>query len=129
MSKVLIVDDHVAFSRGLRLMMKEIIEVDSIEEVRSGELFLKWLESSNTDLVFLDIRMPGISGIEASRQALKLYPDLKIIVLTMYGEHKYLEEAMETGVRGFILKPPGLSQLKEAYTTVMDGGFYFPGIK
>lgn len=126
MSTVLIVDDHVAFSKGLRLMMKEIIDVDTIEELHSGEDFLIWLESSQADLVFIDIRMPGISGIEASRQALKLYPELKIIVLTMFGEYQYMEEAIETRARGFLLKPPGLSELKEAYTTVMNGGLYFP---
>lgn len=107
-------------------MMKEIIDVDTIEELHSGEDFLIWLESSQADLVFIDIRMPGISGIEASRQALKLYPELKIIVLTMFGEYQYMEEAIETRARGFLLKPPGLSELKEAYTTVMNGGLYFP---
>lgn len=126
MSKVLIVDDHAAFLKGLKLMVKEISEVEVVEEASSGETFLKTLEIVNPDLVFMDIRMSGISGLEASRTALKINPELKIIILTMYGEFKYLEEAMATGVRGFLLKPPTLQQIKDAYSSVISGGVYFP---
>lgn len=126
MSHVLLVDDHIAFLHGLKLMIKEISDVESVDEAYSGEAFLELLCISEPDLVFLDIRMSGISGLEASRKALLLYPDLKIIVLTMYGEYKYLEESIATGVKGFLLKPPTLQQIRDAYFTVIQGGIYFP---
>ena len=126
MSKVLIVDDHLAFRRGLHLMLEEITEVTEIEECETGLQFLDQFEESAPDLVFMDIRMPGISGIEAAAKALNQNPDLRIIVLTMFGEEKYLKDAMEAGVMGFITKPPSLLQLKEAYQTVMQNAPFFP---
>ena len=126
MSKVLIVDDHLAFRRGLHLMLEEINEVTEVAECETGLQFLDQFEEIAPDLVFMDIRMPGISGIEASAKALKQNPDLRIIVLTMFGEEKYLKEAMEAGVMGFITKPPSLSQFKEAYQTVMQNAPFFP---
>jgi DNA-binding NarL/FixJ family response regulator len=126
MSKVLIVDDHQAFRRGLHLMLEEIQEVTEVAECETGLQFLNQVEDMAPDLVFMDIRMPGISGIEAAVKALQINPKLRIIVLTMFGEEKYLKDAMEAGVKGFITKPPSLSQLKEAYETVMQNAHFFP---
>lgn len=126
MTKILIVDDHIAFRRGIHLMLEEIPEVMEITELASGTQFLDQVDKITPDLIFMDIRMPGISGIEAAVNALKSNPNLRIIILTMFGEEKYLKEAMEAGVKGFIMKPPSLLQLKEAYQTVMANEMYFP---
>lgn len=129
MSYVLLVDDYKAFLHGLKLMVHEIPEVTIIKEASSGEQFLDLIRIAKPDLVFLDIRMPNINGIEAVREALQLYPDLKIIILTMYGEEQYLEEAKAAGVKGFMLKPPTLRQIREAYSEVIKGGEYFPEVR
>lgn len=126
MTKILIVDDHLAFRRGLHLLLKELPEEVEITEMESGTQFIEELDNISPDLVFMDIRMPGISGIEAATMALKTRPELRIIILTMFGEEKYLKEAMDAGVKGFTIKPPTLSQLKEAFQTVMQNEIYFP---
>jgi len=129
MSYVILVDDYKAFLHGLKLMVHEIPEVTIISEARSGEQFLELIKIAKPDLVFLDIRMPNINGIEVVREALKLYPDLRIIILTMYGEEQYLDEAKAVGVKGFLLKPPTLRQIREAYSVVTEGGEYFPKVR
>lgn len=125
MSKILICDDHIAFRKGLNMMLQELPEVNEICEVSDGAQFLNTLIHFLPDLIFLDIRMPVISGIEATIYALKKNPELKIIILTMFGEEKYLKGAIDAGAKGFILKPPTLLQLKEAYQAIMKGGCYF----
>ncbi len=126
MIKIVIVDDHPAFRQGLHLMLKELSPAIEIIEMDSGSLFIEDLEDTCPDLVFMDIRMPGINGIEVATIALKQQPKLRIIILTMFGEEKYLKEAMEVGVKGFLIKPPSLLQLKKTYNIVMDNGSYFP---
>lgn len=126
MSKILICEDHIPFRKGLNMMLQEIPDVSEICEVSDGKQFLNTLDHFSPDLVFLDIRMPIISGIEATISALKNNPELKVIFLTMFGEEKYLKGAIYAGAKGFILKPPSLHQIKEAYQVVMNGGRYFP---
>jgi len=128
MSHVILVDDYKAFLHGLKLMVHEIPQVTHINEASSGLQFLELIRDVKPDLVFLDIRMPDINGIEVVRNAIKLYPDIRIIILTMYGEDQYLDEARASGVKGFLLKPPSLSQIKEAYAVVTEGGEYFPDL-
>lgn len=126
MIKIIIVDDHSAFRQGLHLMIGEVSSEIEIYEMESGAQFIEELEFISPDLVFMDIRMPGISGIEAADIALKKRPELRIIILTMFGEGKYLKAARDVGVKGFLIKPPSLFQLKEAFARVMDDEFYFP---
>lgn len=126
MSKVLIVDDHTAFRKGLNLMIQEIPEVKEVVELVDGEQFLNTIDKILPDVIFMDIRLPGISGMDAAVLALKQNPQLRIIFLTMFGEEKYYRDAMNAGAKGFILKPPTLLQLKDAYQTVMQGRVYFP---
>lgn len=128
MSKVLIVDDHISFRSGLKLMLGEIDGIKEIVEVPDGEKFLDLLAGELPDIVFLDIRLPGISGIEAASAAIKKYPRLRIIMLTMFSEEKYLKDAMEAGAKGFIQKPPTLFQLREAYNTVINDYHYYPAL-
>ena len=126
MSKVLIVDDHIAFRKGLGLMLQEIPDVKEVVELVDGEQFLSKVHEISPDIIFMDIRLPGISGMDAAVLALQQNPQFRIIFLTMFGEEKYYRDAMDAGAKGFILKPPTLLQLKNAYHTVMQGSVYFP---
>lgn len=128
MSHVILVDDYKAFLHGLKLMVHEIPEVTLINGVRSGVQFLELIKDVKPDLVFLDIRMPDINGIEVVRKAIELHADIRIIILTMFGEEQYLDEARASGVKGFLLKPPSLRQIREAYAVVTGGGEYFPDL-
>lgn len=122
---IVIVDDHLIFRRGL----KSIITIENIAtvigEASNGTAFLALLSYLRPDLVLMDIDMPVMNGIEATRQALELNPDLKIIALTMFGDEAYYNIMIDIGVKGFILKSSGIDELEDAIDDVMNGKFYF----
>lgn len=119
MIKILIVDDHQEFRRGLHFMLEELLSEVEITEMTSGNQFISELNTISPNLIFMDIRMPGINGLKAASIALKQNPKLRIIMLTMFLEGKYLNEAKAIGIKSFLIKPPTLSQLKQAYNTAM----------
>ena len=126
MTKIVIVDHHVSFRRSLRLMLQEIPEEIEITEIDSSFKFIDDLNLLSPDLVLMDSRLSQRSGIETATIALSKKPTLRIILLTMFNENKYVQEAKNAGIKGLIPKPPSLLELKEAYCAVMNGGFYFP---
>jgi len=88
--KVIIVEDHTIFREGLKKVLSEIPDVELIGEAENGQVFLELLKKVSPDIVLMDIKMPVMDGLETTDQALKLYPDLKIIILSMFGEEEYL---------------------------------------
>lgn len=127
-TKIILVDDHSTFRKGLKMIIQEIPDVEVVAEASTGLQFLDILKTQVPDLAFIDIRMQGMSGLEAARQALELFPDMKIIMLSMFGEVKYYEDAFSSGASGFLLKPPTLFQIQTAYNAVMKGETYFPSM-
>jgi len=123
--KVVIVDDHTLFRNGLRILLNTLEDYQVVGEAANGKLFLDLLEQSVPDLVLLDINMPVMDGIEAATIAQKLYPDLKIITLSMYGEEDYYYKMVNAGVKGFVLKNSDIKEVKTALDVVYDGGSFF----
>jgi DNA-binding NarL/FixJ family response regulator len=123
--KVIIVDDHTLFRNGLRILINTMEEYQVVGEASNGKQFLELLENDVPDLVLLDINMPVMDGIEAATIAQKLYPDLKIITLSMYGEEDYYYKMVNAGVKGFVLKNSDIKEVKTALDVVFDGGSFF----
>lgn len=123
--KVIIVDDHTLFRNGLRILLNTLEDYQVVAEAANGKQFLELLEKSMPDLVLLDINMPVMDGIEAATIAQKLYPDLKIITLSMYGEEDYYYKMVNAGVKGFVLKNSDIKEVKTALDVVYDGGSFF----
>lgn len=123
--KVVIVDDHTLFRNGLRILLNTLEEYQVVGEAANGKQFLDLLEKDVPDLVLLDISMPVMDGIEAATIAQKLYPDLKIITLSMYGEEDYYYKMVNAGVKGFVLKNSDIREVNTALDVVYDGGSYF----
>lgn len=123
--KVIIVDDHEIFRNGLKMVLNRLKYLNVIAEANNGKEFLDILEKEKPDVVLLDIEMPVMNGIEAARQALKKYPDLKIIALTMFNEDDYVQSMIDTGVKGFLLKNINKEALDKAILTVINGGNYY----
>ena len=86
---VILVDDHKLFREGLKLLLENLAYIKKVDEAGNGKEFLKLVEKYHPDIVFMDIEMPVLDGISATRQALKLHPDLNIIALSMYGDENY----------------------------------------
>ena len=123
--EIIIVDDHQIFRQGI----KSIITLENIATVvgvaTNGEELLQLLTTTKPDIVLLDIDMPAMNGLEATEKALKLYPDLKIIAFTMFGDEEYFVRMIELGAVGYILKSSDISELEKTIRIVMKGDKYF----
>lgn len=121
----MIVEDHDLFRSGLRRVIDEIKYLEFVGEAENGAAFLKLLPKAKPDIVLMDIKMPVLDGIKATEEALKINPNLKIIILTLFGEEEYLYTMIEKGISGFMLKNTSISELEKAIQMVSDGHQYF----
>lgn len=122
---IILVDDHKLFREGLKLLLDNLSFIEEVREASNGLEFLEELEAGIPDLVFIDIDMPVLNGIEATSKALESYPDLKIIALSMYGDEEYYLKMINAGVKGFVLKNSGIQEVETAIHTVVSGKNYF----
>ena len=122
---MIVVDDHLIFRQGLVAVITVENIATVIGEASDGYEFIDLLSHLRPDVVLMDIDMPCMNGIEASRKALKLMPDLKIIAYTMFGEQDYYYKMIEIGVKGFVLKSSAIEDLETAIREVLDGKTWF----
>jgi DNA-binding NarL/FixJ family response regulator len=122
---ILIVDDHKLFREGLRILLKNMEDVEEVWEAPDGEAFLNMIKTCHPDLVLMDIEMPRINGIEATVKALEMFPDMKVMALSMYGDEEYFQKMIDAGVCGFLLKNSDFSEVRKAISTVTQGNNYF----
>jgi DNA-binding NarL/FixJ family response regulator len=122
---VAIVDDHQLFRSGLQFILESEPDIEVIIEASNGKQFLTYLNNLKPDVVLMDINMPEMDGIEASRRALEKYPDLHILILSMYSDIDYYNTMIEIGVKGFILKDIDNKELGNAIRKIHNGGNYF----
>lgn len=123
--KIIITDDHQLFRNGLKILLDSIPEFEVTGEASNGEEFLKLIKTLKADIALMDINMPELDGIEATRRAVKICPSINIIALSMYGEEEYYYKMVDAGAKGFILKDSDISEVREAIRTVHKGGSYF----
>jgi DNA-binding NarL/FixJ family response regulator len=122
---LIIVDDHLIFQQGLKAMIEAENIATVIGDASNGREFIEILSHTQPDLVLMDIDMPQMNGMEATQKAIELVPDLKIIALTMFSDEDYYYKMIDLGVKGFILKTTGISELEKAINDVMLGESYF----
>ena len=125
MIRVALVDDHRLFRNGLKMLLSTHDGVEVVFEAASGEEFLAEVERVQPDVVFMDYAMPGMSGAQATEQALVVCPEMKIISLTMFAENAYYSQMVASGAKGFLLKDSEFDEVIEAVETVASGGTYF----
>ena len=102
--KIVLVDDKQSYRSTTKLLLRKIGGCRITAEFSSGIEFLENIDTVDADIVFMDIEMPGINGIEATKRALKVCPDLTIIGLSLYDEPTYIEKLIDAGARGYLLK-------------------------
>ena len=123
--KVFIVDDHEIFRNGLKMVFSKSSDINIAGEAESGEKFLEIMEDEDFDVVLMDIKMGGINGIETTELALKKEPELKVLVLSTFGEEEFLESILQAGAKGFVLKNVLKDVLANAIKSVYEGKNYF----
>jgi len=123
--RIIIADDHQLFRNGLKILLSAFPDFEVIAEASNGEEFLKILGNTQADIALMDINMPEMDGIDATRKGLKLYPDINIIALSMYGEEEYYYKMVDAGAKGFLLKDSDISEVRDAILTIRKGGSYF----
>ncbi len=121
---VFLVDDHKLFREGLKLLLETLDYIESVWEAENGKQFLTSLNLHKPDIVFMDIEMPEMDGITATEYALKLYPDINIIGLSIYGNENYYTRMIRAGAKGFVLKNSSLQDVEYAMSNVIKGDNY-----
>jgi DNA-binding NarL/FixJ family response regulator len=123
--RVIIADDHSLFRQGLKLILMDLNDIEVIADVPNGKELVEIAGILEPDLVIMDINMPFLSGIEASKILARDHPEIKILVVSMYGDEQYYNSVIENGVKGFILKDADNSELKTAVRDILNGKTYF----
>jgi DNA-binding NarL/FixJ family response regulator len=122
--KVAIADDHKIFRKGVILSLRTYPNIKFVQEAEHGDELLAGLAESQPDVVLMDLRMPQKDGIETTKLISKLYPNIKVLVLTMYEDERFVSHLMENGANGYLLKSADPSEIKKAIIEVMIRGYY-----
>ena len=125
MDKIIIVDDHKIFRQGLKSLIVNERMAEVIAEACNGKEFLDILHKHSPDLVLMDIEMPEMNGVDATRLAIQNNPDLKILVLSTFGDELHYYNIIQAGAKGFVLKSSGINELQTAIKDVAAGESYF----
>ncbi|OOE88523.1 UvrY/SirA/GacA family response regulator transcription factor [Salinivibrio sharmensis] len=124
MINVFLVDDHELVRTGIRRLLEDVRGIKVVGEADSGEAALKWCRQNHADIVLMDMNMPGIGGLEATRKLLRYSPDAKIIVLTIHTENPFPTKVMQAGAAGYLTKGAGADEVVNAIRMVNSGQRY-----
>ena len=122
--KILLADDHVMFRRGIRSLIQRMENVEVVGEAGDGFELLRLLKEVQPHLVIVDISMPNLRGLEATREVKILDPGVKVLVLSMHKEREYLYHALTAGAEGYLLKEDADGELISAIDTLRRGGTF-----
>jgi DNA-binding NarL/FixJ family response regulator len=123
--RVVVADDHPAFRAGLRLMLDIAEDVDIVGEAEDGAGVVDVVQQERPDVVVMDLRMPGLDGIEATRRLLAVQPDLGVVVLTMFEDDESVFAAMRAGARGYLLKGAEQDEILRGIRAIAAGEAIF----
>jgi DNA-binding NarL/FixJ family response regulator len=119
--RILIVDDHPITRDGLRTALTLTDEVEVVGEAASGEEAIAAVEDAKPDVIFMDVRMPGMNGIQATKVIRERHPETKVILFTVDESRASISEAIQAGVSGYLLKDVGVGELVNAARLAMQG--------
>jgi len=122
--EVLIVDDHTLVRDGIRALLALIADIKVVGEAANGREALEKVKKLAPDVVLMDLAMPIMTGLEATRRIRKRFPRTKVLVLTQYEDREYIVPTIEAGARGFISKAAAFSELASAIQAVYQGGSF-----
>jgi DNA-binding NarL/FixJ family response regulator len=124
MPRVLIVDDHAFIRRGVQTILHRFPEWEFCGEAENGKEAIRMADELKPEVIIMDISMPGLNGIEATRAIRKTQPGMKIVLLTLHDSSELLRIAFRAGARGYLLKTDAEQELVKALTVVVGEGAY-----
>ncbi len=122
--RVLLAEDHTIVRKGIRSLLDDEAQIEVVGEAGDGREALEKVEDLHPDIVLMDIAMPHMNGLEATRQIKKLFPEVKVIVLTMYTNEEYIFQMLQVGATGYLVKQSAPSELILAIQSVFRGDSY-----
>jgi DNA-binding NarL/FixJ family response regulator len=122
--KVAIADDHKIFRKGVILSLRPYHNIKFVLEAENGEELIQGVESAKPDIILMDLKMPVKDGIETTKYLNKHHPAIRILILTMYEDERFVGHLMDSGANGYLLKSTDPEEIKQAITDVMRTGFY-----
>ena len=122
---LVLVDDHLMFRKGLRLMIDLEEDLKVIGEANDGLEAIEQVRELKPDIVVMDINMPNLNGIDATRKILEESPKTKILVLSIHASQQYVESTLEAGATGYLLKESAPEELIKAIRIICEGKSYF----
>ena len=122
--KVAIADDHKIFRKGVILSLRPFTNIKFVLEAENGDELLSGVAAAEPDVVLMDLRMPGKDGIETTKALTKQFPNIHIIVLSMYEDERFVSHMMENGANGYLLKNAEPQEIRRAIIDVFEKGYY-----
>lgn len=122
--KVAIADDHLIFRNGVILSLKPYEHIKFILEANNGKELIEGIEKEMPDIILLDLRMPVMDGIETTKYLNKNFPQIRILILTMFEDERFVGHLMDSGANGYLLKSTEPAEIVQAFSDVMENGFY-----
>ncbi len=120
----MVVDDHQLVRTGISRLLTDVDGIDIVGEAGSGEEALEMIQAVHPDVVLMDVQMPGIGGLEATRRALRLDPQLKVIAVTVHDDEPFPSRLLNAGAAGYLTKTADLDEMVKAIKAVCDGKRY-----
>ena len=125
--KILIVDDHKVVRDGIRFMLLDAPDIEIVGDAESAEEMFDVIEGDPVDVVLLDIRMEGMTGLDALERIASDFPQVRVLMLSMHDQPGYVRRAIELGASGYLLKSAGRDEILAAITAVSEGETYIQG--
>ena len=122
---ILLVDDHPLVRAGIRTLLEKLSEVVVTGEATDGREALRMIREHPPNIVLMDIAMPGLNGLDATKRISAEFPGVLVVVLSMYTDQEYVRQAVEAGAAGYLVKGSAAAELEDAITTVARGEKYF----
>jgi len=122
--KIILADDHRIFRKGLKSLLSERENIEVLAEADNGDEALEAASKYKPEIVLMDIAMPKMDGIEATRQIRQRLPDTEVVILSMHAKKAYIDQVLKAGAKGYVLKDSDEENLLSAINTVHTGGYY-----